>query len=122
MLILFDAVSSQSAATDAHRVVALGMISSASAVSSPPAMRKGRRRPKRDRDQSLRWQTMGWTLSPVNGPAIHTASSAATYEPSAWHIRDVFASRKPRTSWMPHNATPSYHTRKIFRPKPPQTT
>src|SRR3546814_18127119 len=71
MLILFDAVSSQSAATDAHKVVALGMISSASAVSSPPAMRKGRRRPKRDRDPSLRWPTMGWTISPVIGPALH---------------------------------------------------
>src|SRR3546814_15746 len=91
MLILFDAVSSQSAATDAHKVVALGMISSASAVSSPPAMRKGRRRPKRDRDPSLRWPTMGWTISPVIGPAIHKAGSAATSAPSVWNIRVVFA-------------------------------
>ena len=64
---------------------------------------------------------MGWTFSPVIGPAIHSAGNAATSAPSVWKIRVVLAFWSAQTIWMPNNAKHMFQMCKFAQRAPCET-
>jgi hypothetical protein len=51
--------------------------------------------------RSLRYPTIGCTISPVSGAAIHRMGMSSIDAPSVWKMRLTFAFCRAKPNWMP---------------------